>query len=428
MIPFIKKHLAAFLFLIVFFALGIPALNQLLMYTPDCARYLAWSNALAQWKGFLDIAAAEPTRYVIHAPLYPLLLVPAAWIAPMSIAGAKITTLLLSLVALWLFYRWIEQTNGNRRAAWLAMAALAFHPLFFIFSTQVLSEIPFVVCLIAFFLFAKDIQESASEHWKEYIFVAVIVAGIFLREVGLSLMLAATVFFFWKKQYQRALLIFLVSLLAYLIWFVRNEIIVAGIENPPLKNSTIFFSHMYTSTAAPFAMELWERLLGNVRVYWHYLVQLVFMPDIRTDSIGVLDLSHSMIKFGQLAARILEYPLFILSIGLCGYGARTLYRKSKDTILLFIFLCVYSIPILFYPINDIRFLFPLLILLFYAGAIGTAELFQIASRTISRSLVTASLSALCFLSFLPNICWDIDYLYNSWHDTYDTESFVQTIS
>ncbi len=82
MIPFIKKHFAAILFLIVFFVMGIPSLNQLLMYTPDCARYLAWSNALAQWKGFLDIAAAEPMRYVIHAPLYPLLLVPAAWIAP----------------------------------------------------------------------------------------------------------------------------------------------------------------------------------------------------------------------------------------------------------------------------------------------------------------------------------------------------------
>jgi tetratricopeptide (TPR) repeat protein/4-amino-4-deoxy-L-arabinose transferase-like glycosyltransferase len=427
MIPFIKKHLAAILFLIVFFALGIPALNQMLMYTPDCARYLAWSNALAQWKGFLDIASAEPTRYVIHAPLYPLLLVPAAWIAPMSIVGAKVTTLLLSLVALWLFYRWVERTTENRWTAWIAMAMLAFHPLFLLYSTQVLSEIPFIICLITFFLLADDVEKSTSRHWKEYIFITIIVAGIFLREVGLSLMLAATVLFVWKKQYQRALLIFLVAVLAYLLWFVRNEVIVAGAENPPLKNSAIFLNHIYTSNNTSFLIELWERLQSNVRVYWNYFVQLVFMPDIRNNSIGVIDLSHSMIIIGQRIASILQYPLFILSIGLCGYGARVLQQKTKDAVLILIFLCVYLLPILFYPINDVRFLFPLLILLLYTGAVGAAALVQHSSQKMSRSLLIASLSVTLLIVFLPNLFWDIDYLYNSWQDTYNTESFAQNI-
>jgi tetratricopeptide (TPR) repeat protein/4-amino-4-deoxy-L-arabinose transferase-like glycosyltransferase len=428
MIPFIKKHLAAILFLFAFFMLGIPALNQLLMYTPDCARYLAWSNALAQWKGFLDIASAEPTRYIIHAPLYPLLLVPAAWIAPMSIAGAKVTTLLLSLVALWLFYRWMERTTENRWTAWIAMTVLALHPLFFIYSTQVLSEIPFIICLITFFLLANDVQESTSGHWKECVFIVIIVAGIFLREVGLSLMLGATVFFVWKKQYQRALLILLIALLAYLLWFVRNEVIVAGAENPPLKNSAIFLNHIYTSNNTSFLIELWERLQSNVRVYWNYFVQLVFMPDIQRDSIGVLDLSHSIIKIGRRIASILQYPLFILSIGLCGYGARVVYRKTKDAALILIFLCVYLLPILFYPINDIRFLFPLLILLLYLGATGATELVQHASQKLSRVVLITSLSITLFLAFLPNLCWDADYLYNSWQCTYNTESFAQKIS
>ena len=223
-------------------------------------------------------------------------------------------------------------------------------------------------------------------------------------------------------------MIFLAAMLAYLLWFARNEVIVAGIENPPLKNSAIFFNHMYTSNSTSFLIELWERLQSNVRVYWNYFVQLVFMPDIRTNSIGILDLSHTAVKIGRGIARILQYPFFLLSIGLCGYGARILYRKEKDAILLLIFLFVYLIPILFYPINNIRFLFPLLILLFYVGAIGTTEIVQLASHKISRSVLFASLSVILLLSFTPNICWDIDYFYNSWQYTYNTESFAQIVS
>jgi tetratricopeptide (TPR) repeat protein len=114
-------------------------------------------------------------------------------------------------------------------------------------------------------------------------------------------------------------------------------------------------------------------------------------------------------------------------MGLCGYGARGLHRRKKDAVLMLIFLCVYLFPILFYPINDIRFLFPLLIILFYTGAAGASELLQQLAPKIPRPVFAASLSITLILMFLPNLCWSADYLYNSWQYHYHAESFAQTI-
>ena len=58
-----------------FTAVGLFRLNDLSLYT-DSTRYLIWANSLATGSGFLDPTSSEPTRFVMNAPLYSVLLVP----------------------------------------------------------------------------------------------------------------------------------------------------------------------------------------------------------------------------------------------------------------------------------------------------------------------------------------------------------------
>jgi uncharacterized membrane protein len=99
----------------LFLLLGLPSLNQMIIYTPDSARYLAWANSLAQFDGFKDMTTPEPSRYVVHAPLYPVLLAPGAFLFPQSVVAAKTTTLIIGILTIFMFYVWARNRAGNRR-------------------------------------------------------------------------------------------------------------------------------------------------------------------------------------------------------------------------------------------------------------------------------------------------------------------------
>lgn len=112
------------------------------------------------------------------------------------------------------------------------------NPLVIVYSTQTLSEVSSAACLILFFIIAEKIV--ASERPNKLVFAGLLSTfsvGLFFREVGIALMLSATVFFLSRKEYQRAFLVLLIPVVFYLLWLVRNEIIAAGVENPDNDNS-----------------------------------------------------------------------------------------------------------------------------------------------------------------------------------------------
>ncbi|HCA80687.1 MAG TPA: hypothetical protein DEP53_13245, partial [Bacteroidetes bacterium] len=64
----------------IFLAFSLWIVNDCILYTPDSARYIIWAQSLASFDGFHDATSPESTRYVVHAPLYPILLAPLGWI------------------------------------------------------------------------------------------------------------------------------------------------------------------------------------------------------------------------------------------------------------------------------------------------------------------------------------------------------------
>lgn len=401
-------------------------MNPMLIYTPDSARYLAWANSLASFSGFIDKTTPEPTKYVVHAPLYSVLLVPSQWFFKNSIVAAKVFTLLLGVLMLWLFYRW-ALTRAKQGIALAATLVLALNPLTFIYSTQILSDVPFAACLVLFFILAERIiAEEQNGPMLEWGFVGAIAAGIFLREVGLTIMLGTSAFFVWRKNYRRALTIFLVCVLLYLLWYLRNEVLVAGIEHPPLRNTKLFFTHLYTDNRASIIEELVARIRTNTIVYAGIVGRIVLFPEFVQRAHSIVSFDDPLINPTIVTLRVARYPMMLLLGALFIYGLVSEFRKSRSFLLFALFLFFYFGPILLYPVNDIRFLFPLVLIILLVCARGWNDLLE--NRPPLRSTAARrGAMAIFVICLLPNSVWLSNAVKNNAMYTVSPRAFFDKI-
>lgn len=168
----------------LFLTAGALRINDLFLYTPDSARYLIWGNSIARGAGYVDDTQPEELRYVVHAPLYPALIAPVEFLFPLQSVAVKAYTLLWGLFALLLLYLWLYHLFG-RGAAITGAAMLAFNPGYLVYSTEVLSEVPFIAfLLLVLFIMARSADRgglSRPEWWT--LLASSSLIGL-LREVG----------------------------------------------------------------------------------------------------------------------------------------------------------------------------------------------------------------------------------------------------
>ncbi|MBI5463634.1 MAG: glycosyltransferase family 39 protein, partial [Ignavibacteriales bacterium] len=415
----------------LFAAAGILSLNHMLIYTPDSARYLAWANSLAQFRGYIDLTVPEPARYVVHAPLYPALLVPAAWIAPTSILAAKIATLLFGTLTLAVFFLWMK-TNVEWRLALGAAIALSLNSFMLIYSTQVLSEVPFFLCIVIAFWLTQDVIEKANRPpmvgWREIGLVAAVVAAIFLREVGLTLVMAMLVVLVLHKRYRTAGILFGISVLFSMAWFVRNEIVIATAEQPAMRNTHLFFSHLYTANNASLVQEFLARLSTNAAIYSEAALRLLFLPEFGLRSYMLVRPQEGMLSIALSILSIMRYPIIVCSVGGMMYGAWCARKRPATAKILLVFTSVYVVPILLYPINDNRFLFPLLSVFLAVVSFAIEDLLARFKFGEGKNKIRFALATvLGLLVVFPNAAWSVSFVENGWRYHHHPVEYISDI-
>jgi tetratricopeptide (TPR) repeat protein/4-amino-4-deoxy-L-arabinose transferase-like glycosyltransferase len=428
LLGFIRIHAGILTVCILFFFLGIISLNTMLVYTPDSARYLAWSESLARFEGFRDMTTPEPSKYVVHAPLYSVFLAPTAWLSTVNVMPAKIVTTLFGIAVLVALYSWSSTRIGRRWATILA-ALVAVHPATILYSTQVLSDVPFAFCVVLFFyLLEREMTAGPAGSPGLVMLTVTIVAGIFLREVGLTLVMASTVLLVLKKKYRIAFLILAVAVGAYLLWYIRNEVIIAAVEQPPMRNSQIFLSHLFTPKESSILQEFAARIRNNLGVYGAQLGRLPFMDETVLRNISTTAPSQFPV-FLAFAAMPYIFHLFLVVtvIGVligCYYEA----KAGPRFLILVVFTACYLVPIILYPISDTRFLYPIVLMMMYLFVVGLKTMVEKASVvwqwfTAVRGLDVMLLVALSF----PNVAWTTTFVSNSWRYNQSPVEFFNAI-
>jgi len=393
---------------------AIYSASDFLFYTPDSARYVIWANSIAKGDGFSDYTSPEPKRYVIHAPFYSVVLSPVAALFRNNIIALKLATAALAILLLLVLYSYVRSAHG-RIAAFLGILLLALNPLMMLFSTQVLSEVLFALSLMILFHLTDQWTKQGFMGTKKLVGIIVaLLACIFSREIGVVLLFVMTAFLLIHKRYENAAIVFLSVVAFYLIWFFRNEIFVAGAERPELRNMTLFVSHILTSNEQSMWNEFALRISVNSAYYLKQIHSLLFFPQFTITGemdvalFPIVDRTSAWIGKGQ---QLVSFSYLLLIAGTAGmvfYGVVKEFQKRNMSTVYMLFLLLYIFLILVYPVYDIRFLFPLLLvmILFFCSAAG--DIVQTKRRMVSTVLVGAVV-----LCMIPNALWGISFVTES---------------
>ncbi len=389
-----------------FIVSGLAAVTDVNIYTPDSTRYLAWAQSLASLRGYSDLTGPESHRYVVNAPFYPFLLAPAAVFFPMNVIAAKIVTLAWGTAALVLCFQWASVTGGKASGV-VACLLIAANPLFFTYSTEVLSEAPFAAVLFGILLLVPVIRNSNASSWKLALLVTLLSAAVLLREIGISLVLASSLYLLLTGRRNEGLFVALIPLLVYLLWLVRNEIIVGGVEQPALTNAKLFTHHFFTNPGSSLAEEYQARISMNMKKYADLAGGLLLFP---TYTGGITGLIAPNDQASELITRLLaagRYVLIAATVLGAFFGAVAAFRKRSDLLLTLLFLIFYLSIILVYPISDVRFLCPLMLIAAAYTGIGVLELSRRFRPTSLqwRGIQSAGIVALATICLVPNVVW-----------------------
>ncbi|MEX2191642.1 MAG: hypothetical protein WEB33_13150 [Bacteroidota bacterium] len=402
--------------LIVFLAGGLMRLNDLSVYT-DSTRYLIWGHSISQGDGFTDATRPVPTHFVMNAPLYPVLLAPVEVFFPLSLTAAKIWTLLWAAGGLVLFFFWLR-TYVRPISAFAGGLFLAVNPLFFIVSTEVLSEAPFFVLSIAIlWTFDRFLAGDTDSKTRWLLFGSLAVVTL-LREAGAALVLSALIILFREKRGKEFIIIGGSALFLFLIWSIRNALAV-GNEPGEAANVQYLFGRFVTGPDESLIAEFESRFWLNLKGYVLEIGALVFYP-IPND---LIVRPSWLFESWQSVLTALKGIITLVVAGLTVYGVTLDNPLSPSGLFRLIAFAGYSIIILFYPVHDIRFLLPLLPLIIFYCLRGI--------ETIGRQRVPESMRVnvglgLMMLVAIPNVITDYEIVRSNIGYRSDPAGFMQS--
>lgn len=352
--------------LVLYVAFGLLRLNDLSLYT-DSSRYVIWGTSFGKGDAFIDETQPEPSRYVVNAPLYAVILSPILVFVPLSITAAKIWTLLGGAIFLTVFFNFLQRMF-SRTSAVLAVAILAFNPLLLVISTEVLSETPFLVFLFVVLLLFEKMEERGRYGGRDAVILGAILSLLpLLREIGFALVVALLSILLFKRAWKLSAGIAFGSLICFGAWTLINQVLIGvpgGAQEP---NTRFITEHFVTPQSSPFLQETFVRFLAGVKQTSLHLGGMLFypMPDVLIDSPTRLFRSYYfLLGYARYIIPVFFLPLFMI-------GMAADLRKGRTGWVRFIFLIFYLTVVLIYPVLDIRFLLPVLpFMLFYAMSGG----------------------------------------------------------
>lgn len=189
----------------------------------DNASYYMLGQALAQGEGYVNISKIDKTPNNHYPPGYPAIMSIFMMFTD-SIAFFKVLNGLFLLGGLLLFYRIFLLALENRVLAFatVLMCLLNFHLLQY--GSMMMSEVPFLffsAAALLLFMTRKDRPWLSDPAF--YLVLAAIVAGYYIRSLGIALTGAAVITLFLRKKVVEGIALGGGFVLLALPWFIRSQ-------------------------------------------------------------------------------------------------------------------------------------------------------------------------------------------------------------
>lgn len=252
---------------VVFFFIYKAVFDEKIDLNGDDSSYYILARALAKGKGFVfdcDITQAPHNHFPAGYPFIMSLF--------MKINGSlgfmKVLNGLFLLGTVVLVYLMQLRLSGNKIMTAIPVILLCITNYYLLkYSVITMSEVPYAFFSIAAVYLYILLKGSEKPFWKDYRFYLLVIASvttIYIRTMGLSLIVAVALAFALDKKFKVAGIYFVGSLLLYSPWIIRARVLKLG--NTYM--GQFMSKNPYDVTLGQIeAKDLWDRWLENVDRY-----------------------------------------------------------------------------------------------------------------------------------------------------------------
>ncbi len=338
---------------------GLLRLNDLSLYT-DSTRYLLWAQSLGEFSGWVDNTQPVPEAYVVNAPLYPLLVAPGSWFTSSPMAGVKILTLIYGVLALVLFLLWVRRA-ADERTAIVLMALFGLMPMTVVLFTEVLSE--GVYLLLVFWVLFLLQGRTRPEGPARTTLLCLLAILPLVREIGLALVAAVVIITFINGDRRFAVTLAGLTIGVFVLWSLRNLFLVGTPETSQAANVQFMLQRALTTQDESIFTEFARRVAANARSYRYELGGMILFPIpfplIAAPSSSFLGVFHVL--------QAVKPFIFLLFVPMLLFGMWRDWSSDAAGRIRVLFVLLSLSIILLYPVQDVRFLYPLLPFFLFFG-------------------------------------------------------------
>ncbi len=381
----IWHHACSVIVIGLFVAAASQRLNDCDLFNPDSPRYLIYAQGMLNLGEYRAIDLPGQPVYSWRPPGLSLLLTPALLFRPYDVIAAKVMVLAAGAFLL-LAVHGLVILHGGRWAGPLAVALTASSPVMLVLSTEVLSEVPYALAVLAVLYWLGRFTERPQVP-NTLRFVAIFIALLWLpaiRTVGVSLVVAVALWSLvsrWRFPY------LLVAALAggSIYWRMKHGQ-AAGGDN----YAASLFDGLRERGFDAVVAEAWQ----TMQFYWAALPGILF-PGLLNERPFYAMLSLDPLPSTEGLSRLLNIAsIIVLLAGL--WGVWTQRRKTGSLVMFYLPLYLGCLAV--WPWRHERFLWPLIPLLWTfvpAGVSSVMQTFQPGTRRWLMPLVILIGLALC---------------------------------
>lgn len=270
----------------------------------DNAIYFTLGKALAQGEGYVHLRIPGMPAASHYPPGYPLIVGGALTLWPGSFLAVKITNgvflFLSSLVAFYL----LKKLTSNALLAFAASVFILINPVLLRSSTIMMSESSFLFfCILTLYLLirSEEIKEPLK-NWYFYLFIFSLVAGFYIKTLGIALFGGVILFLLVKKKWGRAGITGVLYILFTLPWIIRNR----QLGRSGYLDSIVQVNPYRLELGTVGPGDLLQRFLINLQRYIAVEIPSLTLPFVKPDYTS--------------SAGIVEWVIGLAVVGMISYG------------------------------------------------------------------------------------------------------------
>lgn len=366
----------------LFLVFAIYEFNDQPSLSGDNAQFLVLGQSIAMGKGLSHINEGTPSPHTKYPFLFPVMLAGVHMLFPFSWVAPKVLVLLLGVFGTYFLARVLmREYPGPIALSVIALTVVS--PEILKYSHFVLSEVPYYfVSFVALFFYSRFRRSEKRSDLAIAFLIAVV--SYYTRTIGITLVLALIVSEVLQKRFRISAVLLVAFVILAAPWAMRNQAVGTGdsYASQFLRSNPYDFESPQLTPVELVTVRMKE----NIRKYVS-----------KEYPIGVLTWYQTVPGSPPLAAGIVVSLLTL-------FGVVRALGERRD--ILAVYAAVYIGVCLVWPEvwASLRFLVPLLPLLFLFFLLGVDGLFSFASRaTWRRAIVPATAAALVIPALLTNV-------------------------